>query len=299
MKITAQLKLLPTPEQVGALQLTLQAANVACNPISAVAWETRMFGTFPLQKQLYQDVRDTFNLGAQLAIRCIAKVANAYKRIGSLCVCSSPRWQLRLMTVPSLGTSRVRRFRSGRLMDDRRSHSSVVNALATDSDGEHISGEQVERRRQWYTSRRQALQKVGAPSAKRRLRQLTGRQRRFQKDTNHIISKRLVAKAERTKRAIALEDVRGMRQRARVGGPQQRACQSNWAFGQMRMYISYKAQQAGVPVSCVDPSYTSQRCSACGHTERRNRRSQTALRYHEGAGEFLSHTLRSVTGQRF
>jgi IS605 OrfB family transposase len=92
--------------------------------------------------------------------------------------------------------------------------------------------------------------------------------------TNHHISKRLVAKAERTKRAIALEDLTGIRTRARVKGPQQRARHSNWAFGQLRQFIGYKAQRAGVAVSFVDPAYTSQRCSACGHTERRNRKSQ-------------------------
>src|SRR5690242_14680287 len=79
VKLIAQLKLLPTPEQANALKRTLQAANDACNYISAVAWETYAFGKFPLQKLLYQELRTTFKLGAQLAVRCIAKVANAYK----------------------------------------------------------------------------------------------------------------------------------------------------------------------------------------------------------------------------
>jgi IS605 OrfB family transposase len=151
----------------------------------------------------------------------------------------------------------------------------IVN-LATDSDGETLSGERIERRRQWYATRRQALQKVGTRSAKRRLCLLKGRQRRFQQDTNHVISKRLVAKAKHTKRAIALEDLSGIRQRARVQR-QQRARHSNWAFGQLRFFISYKARRAGVRVAFVDPAYTSQRCSACGHTERRNRKSQAAF----------------------
>jgi hypothetical protein len=82
----------------------------------------------------------------------------------------------------------------------------IIN-LATDSDGATYSGETVERKRQWYAGRRRALQKVGTRSAKRRLRQLRSRQRRFQKDTNHVISKRLVAKAKGTARGIALEDL--------------------------------------------------------------------------------------------
>lgn len=79
MKLIAQLKLIPSLEQADALRRTLEAANAACTHISAVAWATRTFGKFPLQKLVYQDVRETFKLGAQLAVRCIAKVADAYK----------------------------------------------------------------------------------------------------------------------------------------------------------------------------------------------------------------------------
>jgi transposase len=71
-----------------------------------------------------------------------------------------------------------------------------------------------------------------------------------------------------------LEDLKGIRERVRVRGAEQRARYSNWAFGQLRQFVSYKAQRAGVRVRAVDPRHTSQRCSACGHTERANRRSQ-------------------------
>jgi len=36
MKLIAQLKLLPTPEQAGTLQRTLEQANAACNEISSI-----------------------------------------------------------------------------------------------------------------------------------------------------------------------------------------------------------------------------------------------------------------------
>jgi putative transposase len=148
----------------------------------------------------------------------------------------------------------------------------MVN-LATDSSGESFSGERIERRRRWYAQRRQALQKVGTPSAKRRLSQLKGRQRRFQKDTNHVISKRLVQKAKGTNRAIALEELTHIRSRTTVR-KSGRARHSNWAFRQLREFVSYKARLSGVLVYFVDPKHTSQRCSACGHSERRNRQSQ-------------------------
>jgi putative transposase len=149
----------------------------------------------------------------------------------------------------------------------------MVN-LATDSDGASATGESVERTRKRYGERRAALQKVKTKSSKRHLRWLSGRQRRFQKDTNHVISKRLVTTAKRTARGIALEDLEGIRERVKVRGAAQRARFSNWAFGQLRQFITYKAQRAGVRVVMIDPRDTSQRCSACGHTERANRRTQ-------------------------
>ena len=49
----------------------------------------------------------------------------------------------------------------------------------------------------------------------------------------------------------------------------------SWAFAQLGQFIAYKAKRAGVPVLCIDPHYTSQRCSQCGHTERANRKSRS------------------------
>jgi putative transposase len=69
----------PTPEQAAALKQTMQAVNAACNFVSAVAWEQRVFTAFALQPLVYQDLRQRFGLPSQLAIRAIAKVADAYK----------------------------------------------------------------------------------------------------------------------------------------------------------------------------------------------------------------------------
>jgi len=323
MKIIAQIKLQVTASQADALKRTLEVANAACNDVSDIAWNTKVFKKFDLQKLCYTSIREGYGLSSQLAIRVIAKVGDAYKldikskrtfrphgsiayddRILSWAMPAKKVsiWTLdgRLAIPFSAGERQMRYLAYQQGESDLILHRGewylfatcdipepteqetdevlgvdlgIVN-LATDSDGESYSGSKIEQKRQWYDKRRKSLQSVGTRSAKRRLKQLRERQARFQKDINHQISKRLVVKAERTKRAIGVEELTGIRQRARVKGPTQRARHSNWAFAQLRAFIAYKARMAGVQVIAIDPAYTSQQCNVCGHTERANRRSQ-------------------------
>ena len=149
----------------------------------------------------------------------------------------------------------------------------VTNIAAT-SDGDIHTSATIERNRRKQQRLRTDLQKRGSLSAKRHLRKLAGRQSCFQADVNHCISKHIVQEAQRTNRAIGLEELTDIRARTRVRGKEQRAKRRNWAFAQLRAFLTYKACLAGIPVILVDPAYTSQRCYVCGHTERANRRSQ-------------------------
>jgi putative transposase len=49
-------------------------------------------------------------------------------------------------------------------------------------------------------------------------------------------------------------------------------------WGQLLSFCAYKAEDAGRQMIGVDPRYTSQRCSSCGHVEAANRRSQAEFR---------------------
>jgi putative transposase len=80
MKTTLQIKLLPDESQHAALKDTMEAFNDACNYIAEVAYRERCASKFKLQKLVYDDVRERFGLSAQLTIRAIAKVVEAYKR---------------------------------------------------------------------------------------------------------------------------------------------------------------------------------------------------------------------------
>ena len=79
MKLTAKLKLLPTPEQHHALLQTLETANQACNAISQQAWEHQTFRRVPLHHLVYRQTRERFGLSAQMVVRQIAKVADSYR----------------------------------------------------------------------------------------------------------------------------------------------------------------------------------------------------------------------------
>lgn len=79
MKLTVQVKLQPTADQAGVLKRTLEVANRACDWLGEQAWTAGEFRRFPLQRLFYKPIREQFNLTAQVVVRLIAKVADAYK----------------------------------------------------------------------------------------------------------------------------------------------------------------------------------------------------------------------------
>ncbi len=134
-------------------------------------------------------------------------------------------------------------------------------------------GRELNRCRKRQLALRAKLQKKGTKSAKRVLKRQRRKEQRKATETNHIISKRIVTEAQRTGRGIGMEDLAGIRTRARLRKPQRVALHS-WAFARLGQFVEYKARRAGVPVLFVDPAYTSRRCAECGHTDKLNRVSQ-------------------------
>ena len=325
MKLTAKVKLQPTDEQRQALHEMHARANEACNYISEIAWQEKTFRQFPLHRLVYHDVRDQFGLGAQMAVRCIAKVADAYKldrrhkrtfRLDGAISFDSRMlsWKLdpQQVSIWTLDGREKMPFVCGaRQLELLRGHRSesdlclirgefylfcscevetpdpidvdgflgvdlgVVN-IAADSDGKVHSAKHVNNIRHRHHRLRKRLQKKRTKSAKRRLKKLSGQERRFATDVNHCISKSIVEKAERTGRGIALEELTGIRSRIRARKPQ-RATLHSWAFAQLGAFLSYKAALKGIPVIFVDPAYTSQTCPVCGCVDRRNRPDQSTF----------------------
>ena len=103
---------------------------------------------------------------------------------------------------------------------------------------------------------------------------MSGKEARFRRHENHVISKSIVQTAKDTGRGIALEDLKGIHERITARGGDARNRLSGWSFHQLFGFLSYKAQNAGIPIVQVDPRNTSKTCSVCGHCEQANRKSQ-------------------------
>jgi len=325
VKLISQVKLTPTPDQAAVIRATLERANAACEFVSQQAWQSKTFRRFDLHHLCYRSIRDQFGLSAQVAVRVIAKVADAYQLDKNTPRTFKPTgaiayddriltWRLTDSTVSiwALG-GRVRvPFVCGNqqraLLETRQGESDLiyrqgefyllatcevseapmietdqalgvdlgVKNIAVDSDGVIYSSSTVNNVRYRHRRLRAKLQSKGTKAARRRLRKLSGKERRFAKDVNHQLSKSLVAKAQDTHRAIALEDLTGIRDRVTVRRSQ-RATLHSWSFGQLRAFVSYKAQRVGVPVVFVDPRNTSRTCPACGCVDKRNRPNQATF----------------------
>ena len=327
MKQTMLLKLAPTEDQHQALLETMHAFNQAANYVAEIAFDEQSANKFALQKLVYGELRTTYKLPAQLAIRCISKASEAYKRDKSIkpsfrpegAIVYDPRVMsfkdLNQVSLLTLSGRALVPFRIGGYQESRMGaikgqadliyrngtfflavtlevptpepdepeggvlgvDLGIVN-LATDSEGETFSGEAVERNRKRMNALRQRLQKRGTKSAKRHLKKLSGREARFKKNTNHVISKRIVQKARTHRQGIAIEELRHIRSRTEARlRHSQRNRHTSWAFGQLRSFLSYKADLAGVPLHTVDPRNTSRTCQMCGHCAKANRKSQASF----------------------
>ena len=323
MKLTVQVQLQPNAEQRKSLLGTMRTANAACDWLSEVAWRTKRFGQFALQKISYHDCRAAFPvLSAQVVVRCTAKVADAYKldrkRQRTFKPLGAIAYDARILswkadastvsiwtvggreTIPFVCGEYQRKFlafdrgeadlvcRDGRFyllvtVDVPDSEEATVTDfigvdlgvvnIATTSDGQNFAGSHLNKIRRRSYRLRKKLQAKGTRSARRLLRNRRRKERRFAVDVNHKISKMIVGRAKRTGKGLALENLKGIRNRIRAARNVRRSLHS-WAFADLLAKVTYKATLAGVPLVLVDPRNTSRTCSKCGHCEKANRRTR-------------------------
>lgn len=112
------------------------------------------------------------------------------------------------------------------------------------------------------------LQAKGTQSAKRKLKALSGYEKRFSLNENHKISKQLV---NMPYDIFVLEDLSGIRKQKSKGKVLNKWL-SNWSFFQLEQLLKYKAEALGKQIVKVDARYTSQKCSNCSVINKSNRK---------------------------
>nr|WP_294560398.1 transposase [uncultured Rhodopila sp.] len=334
MKLTLQVQLLPDAAQAASLKATMERFNEAAGWLAGHAFASGSANKFALQKAHYRELRERFNLSAQMAVRCIAQVCECFKRDKS----KRPRFRkhaaipydqrilsfkgIDRVSILTLDGRVVVPFVMGKYQHERFGFARgqcdlvlrrdgkwflLVTAdvpdkapvpttdfigvdlgvvrLATTSDGETFAGAAVEAVRQKRTAERRSLgrkmshrnKRRTRKNARRAMKRIGGKEARFRRDVNHCIAKKIVVKAIGSGRGVALEDLRGIRDRTRFR-KRQRNKMGGWAFFQLRSFISYKGRMHGVSIVAVDPRNTSRTCNECGHCEKANRPSQAIFK---------------------
>jgi putative transposase len=85
-----QINLETNSQEKELLLETMKQYNSAANFVAEKAFDLKLSNKYALQKLFYREVRERFKLSAQLAVRVISKVIEAYKRDKSV----QPRFRL-------------------------------------------------------------------------------------------------------------------------------------------------------------------------------------------------------------
>ena len=145
------------------------------------------------------------------------------------------------------------------------------NNLAATSTGKLWGGGNLRHRRDEHLSFRSRLQSNGSQSARQTLRQVSGKEQRRVRHTNHEVSKAIVLEAQEAGAGkIVLEDLTHIRENIKAG-KRVRTRLHRWAFRQLQSFVEYKAKAVGIAVEYANPAYTSQTCSLCGSLGIRNK----------------------------
>ena len=150
-----------------------------------------------------------------------------------------------------------------------------LNNIAVSSDNKFYGGRVVKQKVRKFQRLRKRLQEKGTRSAKRHLRKLSGKERRFRADVNHTISKRIIYNCQVGDK-IVLENLTNIRHSKKGNNIKElRTFINSWSYSQLEQFLIYKGKEKGIEVVTVSPRYTSQRCNKCGNIDKKNRKSQS------------------------
>lgn len=343
----------PSAEDIEKLRCTIDAYEDACNYLSNICFQKKVFDSRILHNLAYRDIRAIFKLPASLAVRAINRVISSYKeqphkhhifrerslpldkRIFSL---KRSKHFIASLTTP-MGRAKVKLALGERQKNalsnpvagarlvlrrrrlyihiyvichvTRRSTEEPVGVdlgtrkLMMASNGFMINGGQVRARRYHFKTLLDSLRTKGTSSARKRLKQLSGREKRWMRTFLHQSSRALIESLDEGD-YLVLERLYGTKMKPKGNRPSRshrsgrngQDCGSSTLIDLQHM-ISYKCEEMGIPVTLVRPDYTSQRCPRCGTIDKYNRRSQALFRcvncgYQDNADFVASINLREL-----
>ena len=306
---------LATLEEEFRKLIDTKAFGDACNYISEVAWDNRVYNPVALHHLVYYETRERFKLPANLAIAIRAgdRVAESYrtnrkeqhrfrqlsmdldKRLFTLLM--NGKFRASISTIeggvkPKLAIGDYQRellknpVRDAKLVyrsDSREFYLHITalvkvpepkgnnlvgvdigtNKLLVASNGFSVNGK-PEHRRQHFRKLGSSLQQKGTFSAKRRLKQLSGREHRWVNRALHQVSR---VNSLQEGDTVVMEKLNGIGSRCRHR-KSQRATFHSWAFNRLQQMVEYKCEKA---VVYVEPKHTSRRCPRCGTINKRRR----------------------------
>lgn len=157
-----------------------------------------------------------------------------------------------------------------------------INYIAVATDGKaarFFGGGHTKTVRNRYTQIRASMQSKleerkkahkDTRSIRRCLKLLSGREARFGRNINHVVTRRIIQFAQATGNpTIAIEKLDGIRNHRR--SKEQRADLNRWSFYQWETFLRYKADDCAFDVIEVEARNTSKGCSHCGYISPNNR----------------------------
>jgi IS605 OrfB family transposase len=153
--------------------------------------------------------------------------------------------------------------------------------FAVCSDNTYYPTKHIKNVKYKYQHLRQKLQAKGTRSAKRKLKLISGRERRFMAQENRKLAKWILNKEFDT---IVIEQLTGIKTSAiktRRLKKKIRKRMNNWSYYQLQKFLFERAEKTGKMILIVPPEYTSQRCSRCGYIAKTNRLFRSRFRCHQ------------------
>lgn len=141
-----------------------------------------------------------------------------------------------------------------------------IKNIVVGSNNQFFSSNKLKKIKGKYQYLKRVLQKKGTKSAIRKLKIISGKERRFVSDTNHCLSKQL---ANSDFKVFVIEDLKKIKNSNK--GKRFNKKLGNWSFKQFETYLHYKLENLGKILIKVNPKYTSQKCSKCEHIKKSNR----------------------------